>query len=60
MTGLFHVKHVPSRFVKCVLLSRFQNSVSFENGFRKTVLKAGFFAKSEVAFSKTEVLKKPH
>ena len=39
-------------------MSHFQNSVSFENGFGKTGLKAGFSPKSMVAFSKTEVLKK--
>ena len=33
-------------------VSRFQNSVSFRNGFRKTVLKAGFSTKSKVAFPK--------
>ena len=41
-------------------LNHFQNSVSFENGFGKTGFKAGFSPKSMVAFSKTEVLKKPH
>jgi len=40
-------------------MSHFQNSVSFENGFRKPILKAGFSFNSKVAFSKTEVLKKP-
>ena len=40
-------------------LSHFQNSVSFENGFGKTGKKTGFSFKSKVAFSKTEVLKKP-
>ena len=40
------------------IMSHFQNSVSFENGFGKTVQKAGF-STSKVAFSKTEVLKKP-
>ena len=45
-------------------LSHFQNSVSAdlrsdENGFRKTVLKAGFSNKSKVAFPITEVLEKP-
>ena len=41
------------------ILSHFQNSVSFENGFGKTGKKTGFSFKSKVAFSKTEVLKKP-
>jgi hypothetical protein len=40
-------------------MSLFQNSVSFEKGFRKTGILAGFLCKSKVAFSKTEVLKKP-
>jgi hypothetical protein len=35
------------------------NSVSFENGFGKTSFWTGFSTKSKVAFSKTEVLKKP-
>jgi hypothetical protein len=41
-------------------LSHFQNSISFENGFGKTGQKPVFSGKSRVAFSKTEVLKKPH
>jgi len=41
------------------LRSLFQNLVSFGKGFRKTVQKAGFSAKSKVAFPKTEVLEKP-
>jgi hypothetical protein len=40
-------------------LSHFQNFVSFENGFGKTGQPTGFSPKSKVAFSKTEVLKKP-
>jgi len=41
-------------------LSFFQNSVSFSKSSRKTVQTAGFTSKSKVAFSKAEVLKKPH
>ena len=37
----------------------FQNSVSFENGLGKTGQETSFSPKSKVAFSKTEVLKKP-
>jgi hypothetical protein len=40
-------------------MSHFQNSVSFGNGFRKTVQKASFSIKSRVAFPKTEFLEKP-
>jgi len=40
-------------------LSHFQNSVSFENGFRKTGQKPSFSFKSKVVFPKTEVLEKP-
>jgi predicted helicase len=40
-------------------VSHSQNSVSFENGSGKTSQKSGFSTKSKVAFSKTEVLKKP-
>jgi hypothetical protein len=36
--------------------SLFQNSVSFEKGFRKTGIEAGFSSKSKVDFPKTEVL----
>ena len=49
-----------ARYGNNINLSLFQNSVSFEKGFRKTFLKAGFSAKSKVAFPKTEVLEKPH
>ena len=38
-------------------LSLFQNSVSFEKGFRKTVFGAGFSIKSKVAFSKLKFWK---
>jgi hypothetical protein len=40
-------------------MSNFQNSGSFENCSGKTGLRTGFSRKSKVAFSKTEVLKKP-
>ncbi|MCL2128215.1 MAG: DUF1697 domain-containing protein [Treponema sp.] len=40
-------------------LSHFQNSVSFGNGFRKTVQMASFSVKSRVDFPKTEVLENP-
>ena len=40
-------------------MSLFQNSVSFEKGFRRTGFKAGFSAKTKVAFPKTGVLEKP-
>jgi len=40
-------------------LSHFQNSVSFENGFRKTALSDSFSFKSKVDFPKTEVLENP-
>ena len=40
-------------------MNHFQNSISFENGFGKTGQEAAFSLKSKVAFSKTEVLKKP-
>jgi len=40
-------------------MSHFQNSVSSENGFGKTSQMPGISLKSKVAFSKTEVLKKP-
>ena len=39
--------------------SHFQNSVSFENGSKNQLL-GWFSTKSRVAFSKTEVFKKPH
>ena len=41
-------------------ISHFQNSVSFENGFRKTVQRDSFSVKSKVDFPKTEVLENPH
>jgi len=41
-------------------MSLFQNSVSFEKGSGKTVLKASFSFKSNVDFPKTEVLENPH
>ena len=41
------------------VMSHFQNSVSFGNGFGKTSLTTGFSTKSKVAFPKTEVLEKP-
>ena len=41
------------------MLSLFQNSVSFEKGFRKTVQMASFSVKSKVDFPKTEVLENP-
>ena len=41
-------------------MSHFQNSVSFKNGFRKTVQKASFSDKSKVDFPKTEVLENLH
>ena len=47
---------IPENFVSW---SHFQNLVSFENGFGKTSQTAGFAGKSKVAFSKTEVIKKP-
>jgi len=40
-------------------VSLFQNSVSFEKGSGKTVLKASFSFKSKVDFPKTEVLENP-
>jgi hypothetical protein len=40
-------------------LSLFQNSVSFEKGFRKIGFKADFSSKSKVDFPKTEVLENP-
>jgi len=40
-------------------MSLFQNSVSFEKGSGKTVLKASFSFKSKVGFPKTEVLENP-
>ena len=40
-------------------MSHFQNSVSFGNGFLKTILIADFSVKPKVAFPKTEVLEKP-
>jgi hypothetical protein len=40
--------------------SHSQNSVSFGNGFEKSVRKSAFPSKSKVAFPKTEVLGKPH
>jgi len=39
------------------MLSHFQNSVSFENGFGKTGLMPGFSIKSKVAFLKLKFLK---
>jgi len=47
-----------TNFKKMSMLSHFQNSVSFGNGFGKTVLKPVFPCKSKVAFPKTEVLEK--
>jgi len=41
-------------------MSLFQNSVSFEKGYGKTVQKASFSFKSKVDFPKTEVLENPH
>jgi len=43
-----------------VYKSLLKNLVSFSKGFRKSGLKPTFPTKSKVAFSKTEVLKKPH
>jgi len=40
-------------------MSHFQNSVSFENGLRKTALPDSFSLKSKVDFPKTEVLENP-
>jgi hypothetical protein len=37
-------------------MNLFQNSVSFEKGFGKTVQKASFSVKSKVDFPKAEVL----
>jgi len=41
-------------------MSLFQNSVSFEKGSGKTVLKASFSFKTNVDFPKIEVLENPH
>jgi hypothetical protein len=40
-------------------MSLFQNSVSFEKGFGKTVQKNSFSFKSKVDFPKIEVLENP-
>jgi len=49
---------VPAGAFSCQM-SLFQNSVSFEKGFRKTVQKTSFSFKSKVDFPKTEVLENP-
>jgi len=41
-------------------MNHFQNSINFENGFRKTSQSAGFSSKSKVTFPKTEVFEKSH
>jgi len=41
-------------------ISFFQNPVSYEKSSEKNAINAGFFIKFKVAFSKAEVLKKPH
>jgi 23S rRNA pseudouridine955/2504/2580 synthase len=46
-------------FANSRTMSHFKNSVSFENGFRKTGQTTSFSYKSKVAFPKTEVLEKP-